>query len=186
MSAETLISDIRSTLVEVIADIDAYTSAPPPAPAPEPSPPPPAPVTKHFTENVNLFGPVQANGAMSQVPGTDFGFQGSALTASTKYFRFDFDHLEVATARAVIVWAPGSASNELELIKFTDGPANVERIGHLLGANLSTPTAQAIDLTAAWQAMVNAKQARHVGFRMKGPTTYTLYEVRLEITYKIS
>lgn len=193
---ETLLANIRATLIAMLAQIDAVIApAPPPAPAPDPAPPAPAPAPAPagyvtVPSCFQLFGPVQGNGAHQQVPGNVFDFQGNALTASTKQIYLGANAAEVEVARAVAVWAPGSVANEIEIVKFDNGPANIERIGLMVGQNVGTPIASGVILTEAIQAMVTEAKAngtpfKHLGFRMRGTTTYTLYEVRVEISWKI-
>lgn len=182
---ETLLADIRTGLVSLVAMIDAHASSPPPAPAPEP---PADFITVPVT--YQLFGPVQNNGSLSQVPGSEFSFQGQALTASTKMLLLGANVADVHWARAVAVWAPGSVQNEIEIVKFDDGPVNIERMGIIVGENLSTPRVGGVLLTQAFQDMVAAARAnntshKQIGFRMKGPASYNLWEVRIEVAWKL-
>lgn len=182
-----IISTVRASLLDIVAVIDA---APPP-PAPAPAPPAPAPQTfKTIAACFQLFGPVQLNGSLQQIPGPDFGFQGNALTASTKQIYLGPNSADVDVARVVAVWAPGSAANEIELVKFDNGPTNIERIALMSGQNVSTPVASGAVITQALQAMVdeaklNGTPFKHLGFRMRGPATYTMFEVRVEVSWRI-
>lgn len=187
------LTGIRGSLSDIVGLIDAELAAapPPPPPAPPPAPPPEPlpPVYVTIPACYQLFGPTQANGALTQTPTSVFDFQGNALTASTKQIYLGANVADVDVARAVAVWAPGSAANEIEIVKFDNGPTNIERIGLIVGQNLSTPTASGVIITAALQAMVDSARAngtpyKHIGFRMKGPASYTLYEVRVEVSWK--
>lgn len=181
--SETLAS-VRERLVDVVALIDGEPEAPPsPAPAPEP---------RYFTIPLcyPLFGPVQLSGALQQIPGPSFAWQGDAMTASSKQLYLGSDVADVDVARAVAVWAPGSSSNEIEIVKFDNGPANIERIALIPGQNLATPTGSGVIITDGLQAMVDNARAngtpyKHLGFRMRGPAMYTLYEVRIEVSWKV-
>lgn len=182
-----ILSEIRDTLAGVVSLIDQELQAPP-APAPSPAPAP-APVFATIPITYQLFGPTQTNGFLQQVPNNEFAFQGQALTASTKALYLGPNVADVNWARAVVVWAPGSAANEIEIVKFDGGPTNLQRIGLMAGQNVSTPLVSEVNLTQAFEGIVAEGRAgcllKQIGFRVRGSTAYTIFEVRVEVSWKV-
>jgi hypothetical protein len=143
---------------------------------------------KSFYVPIQLFGPVQSNGANIQTLPTTYAFPGSALTASTKTFDFELNGGFPPVIFAVwrLIWTPGvTTANFMRLVHFDDGPVNVTQIVEIGGVSSSTPRNDAVEITTALNALITAGVRKNIGFQVKGnnSTSTTLYESRLEITY---
>lgn len=151
------------------------------------STPAPPPEPKKLLSVYQFFGPAQGGGALTQTPLSVLAFQGNALSASTKLFCFDYGLAEVALARLFVVWAPGSSANQLELSNFDGGmpPTNFQQMAVVNGVDTNNPQTIDADVTGPLNALVTAKARKHLGFRIKGSAQYTLYEVRLEVYWKL-
>lgn len=155
-------------------------------PATEPLPPPVPVGVVTWPAVYSMFGPVQGNGALSQVPGASYAFQGEALTASTKRLFIGPNCARVHWAAVSVVWAPGSSQNSIEIVAFDDGPSNIVQLAVINGANLSTPTGTGVLITDKLRAIVaTGISHKHIGFRIKGVTGYTINEVRMDVVWEM-
>lgn len=130
-----------------------------------------------------LFGPVQEEGAYTQPPTSTWMFPGSATTTSTKQFHFPFNYPVVRFAVWRVEWRPYSANNRLRLITMDDGPVNIATIAEIAGADRSNPTSVNVDITSEINALIAAKQRKHIGWQIKGGGPVTIFQVHLEFQF---
>lgn len=131
-----------------------------------------------------LFGPVQHHGALKQVHGARWAFPGTALTASTKTFWFNYGFPRAVFARLVVVWRP--YWNHIRLVHAADGPSDIQQIGQQINGNgYRNPRVDGLDITAEWNALADAGQYRHIGFQVwNAGGVPEIYEVRIEVVYE--
>jgi hypothetical protein len=135
----------------------------------------------------NLFGPVQNEGALVQVPSPEWKWPGTALSASTTRMRFDLDYAAVTFARWVVVWVPGAHASQLRLVNTDDGPKNISEMGVIGGRDITTPVAEDCVITDQLNALRGNHVQKHIGFQIKGDgvTPIKLFESRLEINFAV-
>lgn len=168
---------IRSCAVEIIELVDGLLPGDPPTQPPSGD--------RKLQTFVQLFGPTQGQGALTQGLPSSYAFLGNALTSSTKRFWFDRGLLEVDYAIFQVVWTSSSLDNKLRLIKCKDGPSEIEQICEISPSAPGNPVVSGAFVTEALQDLVLAGEMRHLGFQGKGPGTATIYEVRIEVVWKI-
>jgi hypothetical protein len=124
--------------------------------------------------SINLFGPEpRAYGtpeALECHPGTEYGWQGSALTASTRRVFFDQG---LSSARLVVwrlVWMPRVERAAVRLIHMEDGPTNIVQLAEVVAepGKLGPVVAPQRDVTAEFNALVRAGTPKHLGHQAKG------------------
>lgn len=151
--------------------------------APPPSVPPQEWVCLPTT--VQLFGPVHANGAVSDSATTP-KFIGNALSCSMHTLDFDKPMAEIESAYVRVIWVPGSAANFINVVHADNGPQNITTIGQIIGENLNTPRVSGVFITEQIQALQAAGVAKNIGFQIGGNgTSMTLFEVELQINFRI-
>lgn len=139
---------------------------------------------------LNLFGPLPGNGFVVEPIGPEWSFL-TAVTANTKLFDFWLGYPAVARARWMLVWTPNNIAMAARLVAFDQATAGqiqgeielarIESLGHM------TPVPQAVLITEKFQALVNAKEQRHIGMQLKGDgvNRFTIFESRLELNFAL-
>lgn len=135
---------------------------------------------------VPLFGEIQ--------PGYSFRMSNSyqwltGLTGCTQQFEFEWFTPSVLFARWRTIWQSGNTTgNFIQLVHCDNGPSNLVEIAHVGGvANPSGVANDAVDITAAFNALVAARLPKNIGFLAKGDggTNMTLWNSRLELYYAL-
>jgi hypothetical protein len=134
-----------------------------------------------------LFGPAQTpQSVVSDIAGAP-KWVGLALSGSTHRFHFAGGIAPVDSARLLVVWASRNTANYLRLVACDDGPSNIIEIARIQGNGAMGPSVQAIDITAALNALIAAGVDKQIGFQIGGDgiNQWTLHEVQLEINYEV-
>lgn len=121
----------------------------------------------HLTQHFDLFGIEQGAQAL-QASFTTPTFPGSALTGNTRLFRFSKPHLRAARAEVLGIWSSVHTGNYLQIISMADGPSDIQEMGRIQGNGSMTPNTALVDITEAFNALVEAGADRHIGFRCGG------------------
>jgi hypothetical protein len=131
---------------------------------------------------VQLFGPVQAEGALIQTPTSLWEFPGSALTASTKTYWFSDPFPGILSVVWRLIWKPESTANVARLVYFDDGPANIVPIAYIYGTAAGGPVNVTAIVSPEFQALAANKQYKNIGWQVigNGSAPITVYESRLE------
>lgn len=133
---------------------------------------------------VQLFGPVQNEGSLFQVPGGGWHHPGAATSTSYKTFWFNRAWQRITWAALKIEWIPNHQGNSLRLIHADDGPSNITTIAEVAGSNNTNPAAAAFNVTAALQALARGGRPKHLGWQMRssgGNRQVRIYQIHLEI-----
>lgn len=134
---------------------------------------------------VQLFGPVHANGAVSDSATTP-KFIGNALSCSFHQINFDTPLAEIESAFVRVIWVPGSAGNFLNVVSADNGPSNLNTLGVIPGENLNTPRVSGVYITDQLRALHAGGVMKQIGFQIGGNGTgMTVFEVELQINFKI-
>jgi len=132
------------------------------------------------TQNVyNLFGPESRYGYALEYNLMQWGWPGSALTASTQYIRFDqIPPIEKATL--LVVWWPLDNA-WLNLIAFDGGPANIMGVTqfHTPDRSPSNPIPVRVDITQQMQSLHLTGVGKYLGYQLHGHLKVGV--VRLEL-----
>lgn len=134
---------------------------------------------------VDFFGPESRHSfAMREVFGPELRHPGSALTASTRHFRFDLEGRSFSHVELIVVWTPQTPASGLQLFMADDGPSQIETIVHVKGEARSTPIPKRFDVTETFNRLVREKKRKHVGFRVQGDGIHPpiIYHVGLAFT----
>ncbi len=137
--------------------------------------------------NIQLFGPAQTtNETVTDTAGTP-KWIGSVLSGSTHFFPFSKGVAPVASARLLVLWAPRNVANYVRLVTADNGPTNIVEIARVQSNGNMGPTAQAIDITQVMNNLITAGIDKQIGFQIGGDgiNAWTLYEVQLEINYRL-
>ncbi len=122
---------------------------------------------------------------LSCITSATWGFPGSALTASTRRFYGDKMHgRQVDMALWLVAWTPNTGGG-LRLVKFDNGPMNIEEIARI-EASGATPVTGGVDITAALQSILDAGQFKQLGQQThgNGSSACTVYASWIEIIWK--
>jgi hypothetical protein len=120
---------------------------------------------------------------------TDYHFPGNALTASTLKWHADlFSSASVAYARWVNAWDPnatGATVTGIRLIKFDDGPANIEVLQTFELGTSTDPLVSTIEVTTDLQNIISGATAKHIGYQVRGDGTNAphVYSSIIEIVW---
>lgn len=156
--------------------------ATPPAPAPSPAP---DPGSWYIPTTVQLFGPVHANGAVTDNATTP-KFIGNALSCSCHPMHFELPMAPIHSAYVRVIWAPGNAANYINVTSADDGPSNIQVLGVIQGANVATPVPGGVWITDQLKALQAAGVMKQIGFQLGGNgSAVTVYEVELQINFCI-
>ena len=137
---------------------------------------------------VNLFGPNQFPGSLSQAVGSTYGWVGSALTASTKAFKFALaNYPDVVDATFRAVWTTENISSWIRLVHCDDGPVNITQITEIQGNGSLNPANQVVDITTSLHNLIVGGINKNLGFQLKddGTNAWRIYEVRLEMNFEV-
>jgi hypothetical protein len=119
---------------------------------------------------MQLFGPVQSNGCISQVPPDDWWFPETVVSASTKQLRCDYRLNFLLACKWNVVCIP--SGNSIRLVHFDDGPSNITEI-----AQVTSPSTSAVTLSA-WielNGLISAGKYKQIGYQIKkGPSANEL------------
>lgn len=143
--------------------------------------------SKVVPTNIQLFGPAQTtNETVTDTAGAP-KWIGSVLSGSTHFFPFSKGVAPVASARLLVLWAPRNVANYVRLVSADSGPTNIVELARLQSNGNMGPSAQAIDVTQVMNNLITAGVDKQVGFQIGGDgiNAWTLYEVQLEINYRI-
>ena len=135
---------------------------------------------------VNLFGPNQFPGSLSAVVGSTYSWVGSALTASTKTFKFSLTgYPDIVDANFRAVWTTENTSSWIRLVHFEDGPSNITQIVEIQGTGSQNPANQVADITTAIHNLIVGGTNKNLGFQLKddGTNAWRIYEIRLELNF---
>lgn len=130
-----------------------------------------------------LSGP-DADGVLSGTAPANFSFVGNALSASSKRLYLQYGTPRVEYAFFNVIWTSGSTSNEVELIHADNGPTNIVQIGSILASAAGSPVNDGLDVTTGLDNLAQAGVFKNVLWRIRGGSSYTIYEVRLEIVWR--
>lgn len=142
---------------------------------------------KVFATNIQLFGPAQTtNETVTDTAGAP-KWIGSVLSGSTHRFQFSKGFLQVESARLLVLWAPRNVANYVRLVSADDGPSNIVEVARIQSNGNMGPTAQAVDVTQVLNNLIAAGVDKQLGFQIGGDglNAWTLYEVQLEINYRL-
>lgn len=141
---------------------------------------------KHVPFNIQLFGPAHAADAVSDVASSP-KWIGSVLSNSTYWLEMSHGLAELAKARFTVFWTPRNTANYVRLVHADNGPSNIVEIARIQSNGLMTPTGQAVDVTAAMNALIAAGVDKHIGFQVGGDgvNQWTMNNVRLEMIFKV-
>lgn len=136
-----------------------------------------------------LFGPVHLQAAMSYPLPPDWRFPGSALTASTVPFSFDFGMLRARWACFRMIWTTDSPLVQARLVHADDGPQNITEMGLIEGRGEGPKVAnnQTVDVTKRFNELVDARVYKNIGFQLAGDglASFILWSARLEVVYEL-
>lgn len=161
--------------------------------APTPIAPPAAPTPddgrRVLSVDYQLHGPVARFAVMQYVTPAFWQYPGSALTAATKLFRFDFGVLPARSARLRMVWTSATDQHYARLVHADDGPSNIVEMGVIRsrGRGLDLPDNQVVDVTQAFNELRAGRVYKNIGFQLHGDgaTEVAVWEARLEIVYEV-
>lgn len=127
--------------------------------------------------------------ALSCITSTTYWFPGTALTASTHRFYGDLlQGAKIIHAFWGVAWTPNStsANTGVRLVKFDNGPVNIEEIYKIEKIG-TTPLSDGAYITDALQAIIDAGQFKQLGFQVRGngtSNTCVVYASWIEIVWK--
>lgn len=131
---------------------------------------------------IQLFGPVQSNGALVDSAGAAWQFCGNALSASTQALWAQFGLNSLAFARWLTIWTPNG--NTCRLAYMDDGPSNIAGIASVTSDH-TTPIPQSANVTDVLNYLIAQGVNKQLGIQFAGDgiTTFTLYSSRLELIF---
>lgn len=111
---------------------------------------------------MQLFGPTQVNGCISELPPVDWWFPQSVISASSKQLRCDYRLNYLLMAKWSVVCVPNG--HLVRLVHFDDGPTNVVEIAQLTDQSTSAVTLSAyVELNG----LVMSNKYKHIGYQIK-------------------
>lgn len=136
-----------------------------------------------------FFGPTQTEGALTISMGPEWTHPDAALTPSTKLFRFDLPHPNIASARWTVAWIPRSPGAAVRLVAMdiaSPSPVNPVELAVICSSNRDQPTAVSLDVTQKINDLAKDGRTRIIvqQFRDDG-VAWTLYESRLELNFEL-
>lgn len=136
-----------------------------------------------------FFGPTQTEGALTIAMGPDWSHPDAALTPSTKLFRFDLPHPNIASARWTVAWisrSPGAAVRLVAMDVASPSPINPIELAVICSSNRDQPSAVSLDVTQKLNDLAKDGRTRIIvqQFRDDG-VAWTLYESRLELNFEL-
>lgn len=140
--------------------------------------------TIYVPVTLQLGGP-DPDGLINYTTTGTWSFVGSALSSSAKRLLYSYGGIRVEYARMVAVWTTASMSNQIRLVHFDDGPANITEIGVITPSATGSPIATSLIVTSGLDALAAASQEKQIGYQVIGDgSSVTLYEIRVEIAYR--
>ena len=129
-----------------------------------------------------FYGPDPVSRSMTGPP-VLWHFPGAALSASVKRFRFELGWQPVREARFVAIWTSNYPVNVIRVVHMDSGPTNIVQMGRIDGVTSNSPRPGAVDITAAYNALVAARTMKFIGYQVwtDGVVPWTLYDVHLEL-----
>lgn len=103
----------------------------------------------------------------------------TAATANTKEFLFSLGLYRVARARCRVIWTPNRLSTKARLIAAKSGFTDIIELGRFDSDGARSPVHQAIEFADKWNALVEAREDRHVGIQFQDSGPWVLYGVVL-------
>jgi len=130
-----------------------------------------------------------AGTGLACVTSTTWGFPGAALTASTRRFYGDLmKGRQILQAIWLLAWNPatGSIPTGVQLVKFDNGPLNIESIAIIESASTYTPIGSGVYITEELQAILDAGEFKQLGQRThgNGSNGCLIYASWIEIIWK--
>jgi hypothetical protein len=134
-----------------------------------------------------------ANGLIGTVDGANWAWPGQALTASTFVLRADLGMGRVKHARWVLVWNPRTSNpaspTGVRLVSADLGPANIAEVARIVSpsdAAYNSPKVDAVEVTAALNAIIGAGQLKTIGQQTfgNGGNGCLIYASWLEVVWE--
>jgi len=134
-----------------------------------------------------LFGPAHEKDGITAVHGATYKAVGACFSCSTVHIPFSQGLPPVERAWLRACWIPRNVAVSIRLIQFDGGPVNIVEMGRVNGNGSMNPTCTIVDATSHFNALVSAGIDKHLGFQIAddGVNVWTLYEVQLDVVYRI-